>query len=259
MRNIGLQLHSLRDDILADYDATLQAVSKMGYSSIEAASYADGEYYGREPETFKADLESLGLKPLSTHVKRELTETELIRKDFSEALKWWDTCIVASKQAGMSYIVMAAMVEPSSIGDLDTYCIYYNEVGRLANLYGLKFGYHNHAHEFKVLGESVIYDYLIEHTDPELVFFQMDVYWIIRGGASPVEYFHRYPRRFRLLHLRDHSELGESGMVGFDAILREDNLRVSGAEHLIIEMRNYSYAPKESVQKCYDYLCTLKK
>lgn len=32
-------------------------------------------------------------------------------------------------------------------------------------------------------------DYLLQHTDPEYVFFEMDVYWVVRGQNSPVDYF----------------------------------------------------------------------
>jgi len=85
---------------------------------------------------------------------------------------------------------------------------------------GIEYGYHSHSHEFQKVGDQVWYDYFIAHTDPSLVFFQMDVYWAVMAQQSPVEYFKKYPGRFHVLHIKDKYEIGESGMVGFDAIFR---------------------------------------
>jgi sugar phosphate isomerase/epimerase len=121
------------------------------------------------------------------------------------------------------------------------------------------FGYHNHAHEFTPVEGVLMYDYMLEHTNPEYVFFQMDVYWTVMGRQSPVEYFQKYPGRFTLLHIKDHKELGQSGMVGFDAIF--NHLATAGTKYLIVEVEQYSYAPAESVKISLDYLlnCPLVK
>ena len=105
----------------------------------------------------------------------------------------------------------------------------------------------------------MMYDYMLEHTNPDLVFFQMDVYWTVRGQQSPVEYFQKYPGRFILLHIKDHKELGQSGMVGFDAIFK--NTGVAGTKFLIVEVEQYTYTPIESVKLSLDYLrnCPLVK
>lgn len=81
-------------------------------------------------------------------------------------------------------------------------------------------------------------DYMLQHTDPEYVFFEMDVYWVVRGQNSPVDYFHKYPGRFRMLHLKDHREIGQSGMVGYDAIFR--NTDVAGVKDIVAEIESYS-------------------
>ena len=75
----------------------------------------------------------------------------------------------------MSYIVAPWMDVPKTLKELDTYCAYYNEIGKRCKQQGMSFGYHNHAHEFQKVEDKVMYDYMIEHTNPEYVFFQMDV------------------------------------------------------------------------------------
>jgi len=230
----------------------IKLVGQMGFTAIEAASYNNGKFYGQTPEQFKADVEAAGLKVLSSHVVKALDADELKNKDFSKSLKWWDQCIAAHKAAGMEYIVMPWMAVPKTLADLQTYCKYFDAVGQKCKDAGMKFGYHNHAHEFEKVEGKVMYDYMLENTNPDLVFFEMDVYWVVRGQQSPVDYFTKYPNRFTLLHIKDNKELGQSGMVGFDAIY--NNVKVSGAKHMVVEVERYNFAPEKSVQMSLDYL-----
>ena len=62
---------------------------------------------------------------------------------------------------------------------------------------------------------------MIENTDPESVFFQMDVYWTTRGGKDPVEYLKKYPNRIQMLHIKDDLVIGESGKIDFEAIYNQ--------------------------------------
>lgn len=251
-KDIALQLYSLRDDISKDYDGIIKKVGEMGFTAIEAANYDAGKFYGKTPEEFKADIENAGMKVLSSHTAKQLSEGELKSKDFTESLKWWDECIAAHKAAGMQYIVTPWMEVPKTLEDLQTYCNYYNEIGKRCNENGIKYGYHNHAHEFVKIEDKVMYDYMIENTDPNNVFFQMDVYWVVMAQQSPVDYFNKYPGRFTLLHIKDNKELGQSGMVGFDAIF--NNADAAGVKHIVVEVEKYNFTPLESVQKSLEYL-----
>lgn len=258
-KEIALQLYSLRDDISKDYAGVIKKVGEMGYTAVEAAGYNEGKFYGRTPEEFKADLEAAGLIALSSHTGKRLTDEEIASENFTEALKWWDGCIAAHKAAGMKYIAMPSMNMPKTLKDLKTYCEYYNEVGKKCKENGMMFGYHNHAFEFEKIEDQVAYDFMIENTNPEYVFFEMDVYWVVRGQSSPVDYFNKYKNRFVLLHIKDNKELGQSGMVGFDAIF--SNTDAAGTKYLIVEVEKYNFTPEESVKKSLDYLlnCPLVK
>lgn len=250
-KNIGIQLYSVRDDIQKDFKGTIQAVANAGYKSIEAANYSDGKFYGLSPAAFKTAIESVGMEVLSSHTSKALPE-DVSAANWDEIWKWWDACIQAHKAAGMKYLVNPWMPAPKTISELQAYCDYFNQIGERCKKAGLKFGYHNHNFEFKEVEGQIIYDYMLQHTDPSKVFFEMDVYWTMRGGQSPVEYFQKYPGRFKLLHIKDHKELGQSGMMGFDAIFR--NLDKAGTERLIVEVENYTYSPLVSIKKSMDYL-----
>lgn len=218
-----------------NHETVLKDLARYGYTSIEAANYDNGKFYGRTPEEFKADIEAAGLKVLSSHTTRNLNDDEIKNHDFKAALQWWDECIDAHKRAGMKYIVSPWCNVPSTIGALQTICDFYNEVGKRVKAAGMEFGYHNHSHEFqKVEGKELMYDYMLQNTDPENVFFEMDVYWTVRGQQSPVEYFNKYPGRFKLLHIKDHKEIGQSGMVGFDAIY--GGAEKAGMQNWVLEL-----------------------
>ena len=221
-KEVAIQLYSVRDILNkvdnkdgkcdAAYITLLKNLAKMGYTSVEAANYNNGKFYDRTPDQFKKDVES----------------------------------------AGMSYIVAPWMDVPKTLKELDTYCAYYNEIGKRCKQQGMSFGYHNHAHEFQKVEDKVMYDYMIEHTNPEYVFFQMDVYWVVRGQNSPVDYFNKYPGRFKMFHIKDHREIGQSGMVGFDAIFK--NAKTAGVKHLVAEIESYSMPVEKSVEVSLDYL-----
>ena len=250
-KKIYLQLYSVRDDINSDFKGTIAKVAEIGYTGIEAAGYADGKFYGLEPKEFKAEIENVGMEVLSSHAGRPLAEN-VAQTNWEEVWKWWDEAIAAHKDAGMKYLVVPWIPTPKTLADLKSYCDYFNQIGEKCNAAGLRFGYHNHNFEFIEIEGQTMYDYMLNNTDPSKVFFQMDVYWTVRGGKSPVEYFKKYPGRFELLHIKDEKELGQSGMVGFDAIF--NNIDKAGAKYIIVEVEKYDYSPFESIKMSYDYL-----
>lgn len=261
-KEIGLQLYSVRSmmgshvdpkSYNADYVNVLQKLANMGYTSVETAGFRDGKFYNTDPKDFKQKVESVGMKVLSSHVARPLSAEEVANEDFTKALAWWATTIEAHKAAGMSYIVTPWMDVPKTVKELAVHCRYLDEVGKLCKEQGIKYGYHNHAHEFrKVEDKVVMYDYMIENTNPDYVFYEMDVYWAVIGKASPVEYFKKYPHRFTTLHIKDHKEIGQSGMVGFDAIFR--NADAAGLKHIFVELEEVSGDLEQGLKESIDYL-----
>lgn len=247
-----VQLYSVREDVKKDFHSTIQSVAEIGYTGVEAAGYKDGKFYDLTPEEFKNKTESVGMKVLSSHAGRSLNRENPANTDWATTWKWWDTAIAAHKAAGIDYLITASMPRLTSLEHLKVYCEYYNEIGRKCKEQGIRFGYHNHAFEYVELDGVTWYDYMIENTDPDLVFYQMDVYWTVKGGKSPVEYFKKYPGRFEILHIKDEKELGESGMVGFDAIFK--NSEIAGTKHLVVEIEKYEFPPIQSLKLGYDYL-----
>lgn len=254
-KEISIQLYSIRDTIARsgnNLDAIFKGLAEMGYTGIEAAGYGGGKFYGYAPEDFKATAEKYGIKVISSHCNRNLTAEEIESGDFSEGLKWWAQAIADHKAAGMKYIVNPWLNRPATLKELKVTCDYFNEIGKLCNAAGLKYGYHNHSHEMVNVENRVMLEYMIENTDPELVFYELDLYWTVMGKKSPVEFFEKYPGRFALLHVKDHREVGQSGMVGFDAIFK--NVATAGVQDIIVEIEGCKGTTMDGAKVSINYL-----
>jgi len=254
-KNIGLQMYSLRDDLNKDVKGTIEKLGKIGYVDMEAASFDKGKFYGMEPEAFKALLEANGMKLVSSHTGANYTGD---KASWDAAMTWWDMAIDAHKRAGCTYIVKPSMGEYpfTNLEALKKTCEYFNAIGEKCNAKGIRFGYHNHNQEFKKISDSdeLIYDYMLKNTDPKKVTFEMDVYWVFKGGKSAVDYFNKYPKRFELLHIKDEKEIGASGLIDFKTIY--ENKKTAGTKNCFVEVERYDFEPFVSVQKSYDFLNT---
>lgn len=247
-KSIGLQLYSLRDAMKVDPVATLKKVAEMGFTTLEAANYADGKIYGMTPSELNKVLKGLGMKMTSAH----LGGPNFTKETQGEALAWWKQAIVDHKELGVKFLVKPSMPIPTTMDELKAWCDYYNAIGELASASNIQFGFHNHNREFVKIGDELVYDLLIKNTDPNKVFFEMDVYWVMKGGSTAVEYMNKYPGRFPVLHIKDEKEIGESGLLDFKPIYR--TAYKYGLKDFFIEVERYNFDPIISVQKSYDFI-----
>lgn len=247
---VGIQLWSVRDSMKTNPKGTIEQLGKMGYKFIEAANYGDGKFYGMEPAEFKALVEANGMTFLSSHTGQNLPDSA----SWDSTMTWWDKCIDAHVAAGVKYIVQPWMDKAgySSLEGLKRYCDYFNAVGEKCNAKGIRFGYHNHDGEFKEIDSMVIYDFMLQNTDPTKVMFQLDLYWINKGGRNAVEYFNAYPGRFELWHVKDEAELGASGTMDYKPAF--ENAGKSGMKYFVVEVEHYNFDQLTSVQKSLEFL-----
>ena len=243
-KEMAVQLYSVRSLIgtpelfAANHEYVLERLAQMGYTGAEAASYEDGKFSGMEPMEFRKVLNDAGLEFVSSHTTRMLTSKEFESGDFSEALKWWDECIETHKKAKVPRLVMSWAQKLNTEAELKVMAQYLDAIGKKCNEAGIRFGYHNHSHEYEPVGSTTMMDYFIQNTAAENVFFEMDVYWTVVGGKSPVEYMQKYPGRFEMVHIKDKKEIGQSGMVGFEPIFR--NFKKAGTTSFVVEMEEAS-------------------
>ncbi len=210
---IGLQLYSVNQD-MSDVEASLQKVADAGYNVVE--TLGSPNCFGLPAADFKALCDAKGIKIVSTH-----TAIGMDPDDEEGVMNKWRAVFEGLKTMGAKYCVIPGFGLGENLEELQGVCDYFNKVGKLAKEYGLMLGYHNHSHEYNVMDGQVMWEYMIEHTDPDCVFFQMDVFWTTKGGKNPVEYLKKYPDRIKMLHIKDEMVIGDSGEIDFEAIFKQ--------------------------------------
>ena len=247
---IGLQLYTVRDKIKTDLDGTLNRLAEIGYNSMEAAGYSltDGTFYGLSPKEFSVKLRSLGMPLTSSH---SIVEPEDADKVFTD-----------SAEAGCNYVIYPYLAENfrKSIDGYKATAEKFNKIGEVANKYNIRFGYHNHAFEFEKMDGQMGMDVLIAETDPSLVTFEVDLYWVTRGGQDPVEYIKKFPGRFELYHLKDMVKTEDmffapvgSGRIDFKSIF--EIKVVAGMKMFYVEQDRFrDLDPFESVEMSLNYI-----
>jgi sugar phosphate isomerase/epimerase len=247
---IGIQLYTIRDLVNKDFTGTLKTLSEIGYNSLEAAGYADRKFYGYSPKEYEKICLDFGLRPLSSHSGVSLSNADQIIED--------------TKAAGMDYLVLPWIGEDrrKSADHYKALAEELNQIGEKCKVAGLKFGYHNHAFEFEKKDGQIPYDILLENTEPDLCFMQLDFYWMVYGGFEPLDYFEKYPGRFELWHIKDmagneareSTEIG-NGIIDFKAIYKKREL--AGMKYFFLEQEAFNMDPIESITISYQFLKTL--
>jgi sugar phosphate isomerase/epimerase len=190
----GIQLYTVRNDLKSNFAGTLQKISAMGYRELEVGVTPSGniDFNGGTPQEFRKMIDDLGLRVPSCHFGPPKDDAE------------WARNIDRAQQLKLQYMVCA--VPPKGTDSPDAWkraADYFNHLGLLCRNAGVQLAYHNHNHEFRVHGGVVGYDELLRLSDPRLVKMELDCFWMTFAGHDPVEYMHKYPGRFPLLHIKD--------------------------------------------------------
>ncbi len=248
-KSIGLQLYSLREDIKGNVQGVLESVASIGFKKLEAANYDNGTIYGMAPSAFKDTVSSLGMEMRSAHVGGPRGYS---KETHNEAMDWWKKAADDHAEAGATYLIKPSMPIPKTLDELQVWCDYYNQIGEVTGDRGLMFGFHNHSREFEKIEGQIMFDYMLDHTDPNLFCMELDVYWCQEGGYNPVDYLKKYKGRFPLLHIKDEKEIGQSGKMDFKAIFKA--AYAQGMKDYFVEVERYNHPPMESVRQSHDYL-----
>jgi sugar phosphate isomerase/epimerase len=186
---LGLQLYSLRHLFAkGDVPGTLAMVKAWGLTNLELAGT-----YNMSVADYAALLKKMGLRAVSTHA------------DFNKLSDGIDGVIADARTFGVEYLGCAWIPHGDrfTMADADKAASVFNAAGKKASAAGLRFFYHIHGYEFQPGADGTFFDRIARNTDPAFVAFQMDVFWAVRGGASPVDLFAKYPDRFPLTHIKD--------------------------------------------------------
>jgi sugar phosphate isomerase/epimerase len=252
LKRVGIQLYTVRNQMEKDLPGTLERIAQIGYKEVEFAGY-----FGRKPKEIRELLAKNKLTAPSSHV------------GYPTDWKAWSQTLADAKAAGHQYVVVAWTPDEMRTrpGGFKAVADDFNKAGAAARKAGLRFGYHNHDYELKSAnGGELPLDTLFKHTDPSLVTYEMDLYWMVKGGADPIEYLKKYPRRVSLVHVKDATPAPDrnmadvgKGTIDFQKIFAYDAAHGAHIAHAFVERDDATTLPDPfaSVATSYAYLSQL--
>lgn len=248
--SLGVQLYTVRSLPKDALPETLKQIRAIGYDEVEY--YAD--LYSRPAGELAAMVRRAGLTASSGHFDYDGFATK----------------VPYARRLGLKWMV-CPMLPKAQWGSPEGYrraAATFNEWGKLCQQHGMRFAFHNHNYEFQDLKGTTGYDILLKETDPELVWLEMDCYWITQAGRDPVLLLRQLGKRVRLLHLKDRKpgeptsqELNEAashftevgkGSIAWRPLLAE--AQKLGIEHYYVEQDTSDKPPLESLKISYQYM-----
>lgn len=185
---ISLQLYTVREHTARDMPGTLRRLADIGYTAVEPAGFG-----GLTPRELRRVMDDLGLRASGAHVPIDAWDSD-------------PASVIAGMHAIGSSHAIVPMAPPERRGDADSVARLaedFNRWGELCRAEGVTFSYHNHDFEFARLGETTMWEVLVRETDPALVHFELDLYWIKYGGSDPETVLRDVGDRVPLVHLKD--------------------------------------------------------
>ncbi len=257
---VGVQLYSVRDDMMNDPLGSLKKVAEMGYGYVEHANYVDGKFYGYTPSEFRKILDDTGLKMISGHTVMGREDWDETKNDFSDR---WKKLVDDAAVLGQKYVVSPSMDDSmrSNYDDFKHYMDIFNKCGELCKSRGMKFGYHNHDFEFsEKLNDEKLFDIMMKSMDPDKVVVQLDIGNLYNGGAVALDVVKQYPGRFENLHVKDEilssgeGEKYESTIIGTGIVNAKEVVdlatKIGGTQVYIIEQESYQgKTPMECIKE----------
>lgn len=264
---MGIQLYSIRDEMKKDPLGTLKQLSVMGYKHVEHANYVNRKLYGFSASEFKKVLAGLGLNMPSGHTVMGKQHWDETKKDFTDEWKW---TIEDAAVMGQQFVISPWLDESlrKNYDDMKRYMEVFNKSGELCKKSGMKFGYHNHDFEFsQKLNDTLVYDIILQNTDPSLVVQQLDIGNMYNGGAKALDVMKKYPGRFESMHVKDEILSGkgegkfESTVLGKGIVPVKEVIdlgrKSGGTIHFIIEQE--AYQGKQPIDCAKENLLMMKK
>lgn len=249
---VGLELYSVRDELMMDDMATVQAVAKMGYEVVEfyAPYFSWTEAHAKDMRKL---IDDLGIKCNSTHNNFANFNDENLSKT-----------IDLNQIIGSKYPIMASNPTITTIDGWKQLGAQMTKVSERLKPLGMATGFHNHATEWRELEGKRPMDVLATSTPREFI-LQFDVGTCVQAGADPIAWIKANPGRIRSVHCKDWTA-GQTPDRGYRVLFGEGDApwkaifeaaeSVGGVEYYLIEQEGSRFSSLETAEKC---LATWKK
>jgi sugar phosphate isomerase/epimerase len=248
IEKIGIQLYTVRELFKADPIGTFKMLADAGYRQVE---FANLEPLPIAPRELRKVADDLGISFPSTHFNPNFFfETPQLVVDIAGEL-------------GCKYVINSWIDEKErTLAGYLRQADLFNKVGDHMRKAGFHYGFHNHEFEFaKMDGEKTGYDLLVQNTDPGLVDMELDMYWVVDGGADIIDLLGRYRGRFKCCHIKDRTADGKMVNVGEGVIDWNSALAKAtdqGMEYYFVEHDEPPKPAVAAVTKSLRYLRNLR-
>lgn len=255
-KEIGLQLYTLREELPKDVKTTLEKVAKAGYATVETYGFSiKDQFWGLTPKELKKILDENNLKAVSGHYNLGSFLYDGNKEELIAAIE-------AAKILKSEFLTIPWVDEPfrRNIDDYKKIAVRVNEAAVMCKKAGLKLAYHNHDFEFEKHDGITGFEILLKETDKDLVFFELDLYWVIHSGNDPLKLFKENPGRFKMWHVKDkdkknndlNTEVG-FGTIDFKSLFAA--AKQSGMVHFFVEQENnFASSSFESIKLSCDFI-----
>jgi sugar phosphate isomerase/epimerase len=237
---VGLQLYTIRDECVRDFERTLRRVAGLGFDGVELF-----DLHGHDPALVRRWLDDLDLVVAGRHAGLELLETNL--PALADELR-----VLGTERVALSWID-----PPESADEARAAVERIAAIARHAQELGLQLGFHNHWGELRAFEDGVTTLDLLCELPPEQLWLELDLGWVWDAGADPVALLERLEGRTPLVHIKDLRSRGSreycpvgDGAVGYENVLPAA-VRV-GVEWLIVEQDDVYGRPFEAVERSLD-------
>ena len=251
---ISIQLYTLRSIMTnaATTTSTLTSLEDIGYRNVELAGLG-----GLTVTQMSALLDDLGITPSSSHdgISGNLTQAA--------------TKIANAKILGQDYMNVP-FLQSNNADDWRRWADQMNAEAALAKKARIRYGYHNHAHEFTTnLGGGLTpWQIFMDRLDPKLVHLEVDLYWVVTAGINlgvsdphqfAIDVIEDAPLRTRQFHVKDRhaatsptpgdmADLG-TGIIDFARIFQAHKV-----EEYVVENDTPDVTPLQTARVGYQYL-----
>lgn len=240
-KNYGIQLYSVRDAMANDMAGTMQKIADLGYKYVEFAGF-----FGHTAEEVKEMLDKTGLICSGTHSPW----TDLRPSKIAETIAYHKTI------GNPDYIVPGA--DLSTLEKIEEFCAVMNYAQPILAAEGIKLGYHNHSHEFKVMPwGSTIHGELERRTN---VHFEIDTFWAFNAGIDPIQTLARLKNRIHVIHLKDGFVGGKGIPLGQGEAPVKRVVEYAAANNLTMVVESETLTPSglDEATACMEFLKNLE-
>ncbi|MBL0373132.1 sugar phosphate isomerase/epimerase [Rhizobium sp. KVB221] len=237
MTAVSFQLYSARNyPPLSD---VLRMLGTLGYREVEGFGGIYGPMDDNAVKQLKADLDANGLRMATGHFGIDQLEDEPTRM------------LSIARTLGMDSIYCPFLMPDDRPKDAEGWKAFGARLEKASKPFkdaGLEFGWHNHDFEFAVLSDGSLPHDRIFEAGPGLS-WEMDVAWVVRGGADPFKFIDLYKDRITSVHVKDIAPAGQNedewgwadvghGIVQWPKIW--EALKATKARHFVVEHDNPS-------------------